>query len=85
MKITYYKSVICPRCIPTSRFLKNLKKSYPDVEIEEIEILKNMKIARRAGIHSIPVIEIGERRYTEAPPMDEVLELLKRERKFPAL
>ena len=76
MKITYYKSVICPRCIPTSRFLKNLKKEYPEVEIEEIEVLKNMKAAKQAGIHSIPVIEIGNKRYTKVPPINEVKELI---------
>jgi len=79
VKITYYKSVICPRCIPTSRFLKKLKAEHPEVEIEEIEILKNIRLAKKAGIMSIPVIETGGRRYHGVPPMQEVLLFLENE------
>lgn len=75
-EITYYKSLICPRCIPTSRFLKNLKAEYPEIKVNEIEVLTNMKKTVKEGIHGIPVMTIGGRKYREVPPKDEVLKLL---------
>lgn len=76
MKLKYYKSIICPRCIPTSRFLKYIRKKYPNVEIEEIEVLKNMREARKEGIRSIPTIIIGKKRYIGMPPKDEFIKIL---------
>ncbi len=76
MKITYYKSAVCPRCIPTSRFLKKLKSEHPEVEIEEIEVLTHMGKARKAGIMSIPVIEMSGRRYHGVPPREDVMQFL---------
>jgi len=55
-ELIYYKSRICPKCIPTSRFLKKFREEYPDVSIREVEVLFHMKSAREAKIHSIPVI-----------------------------
>ncbi|RKX84827.1 MAG: hypothetical protein DRP57_05120 [Spirochaetes bacterium] len=75
-EIIYYKSFICPRCIPTSRFLKNLKAQHPEIKITEIEILTNMKKTIKEGIHGIPVIAIGNKRYSGVPSIGEVLELL---------
>ena len=61
--ITYYKSLICPRCIPTSRFLKELKKDYPRITVKEGEIIARMKQAKDAHIHFIPVIEVTGKRF----------------------
>ena len=76
MKIVYYKSAVCPRCIPTNRFLKRLKMEHPGVEIEEVEVLTHIGRARKAGIMSIPVIEMGGRRYHGVPPREDVLRFL---------
>ena len=79
MKIVYYKSAVCPRCIPTNRFLKRLKREHPGVEIEEVEVLTRIGRARKAGIMSIPVIEMGSRRYHGVPPREDVLRFLSGE------
>jgi len=75
-KIVYYKSLFCPRCIPTNRFLKQLRGEYPQIEIEEIEVVTNMKRARAAGVHAIPEMDIAGRRFHGVPPKEEVIRLL---------
>ena len=75
-ELIYYKSRICPKCIPTSGFLKKFKKEFPDVTIREVEVLFHMKSAREAKIHSIPVIEAAGKRFYGVPPRDEIVSLL---------
>ncbi|RLA89725.1 MAG: hypothetical protein DRG20_04270 [Deltaproteobacteria bacterium] len=77
MIIKYYKSIICPRCIPTNRFLKSIREKFPEIVIEEIEVLKNMKAAKKDGIGSIPSIIIGNRVYRGVPPEDEFISLIQ--------
>ncbi len=76
MEITYYKSKICPKCIPASRFLKKLKEDYPGVKVNEVEILFHMKAVKKAGIHSIPVIEAAGKRFYKVPSREDFLPLL---------
>ncbi len=75
-EIIYYKSLVCPRCIPTSRFLKELKKDYPEITVKEVEIIAHLKTAREAHIHSIPVLDIAGKRFYKAPSRNDVLPLL---------
>ncbi len=75
-EIIYYKSLICPRCIPTSRFLKELKKDYPQITVREVEVLAHMKTAKNEHIHSIPVIEVAGHRFYKAPSRNDILPLL---------
>ncbi len=76
MEILYYKSAICPKCIPTSRFLKELKSEHPEVEIKEVEILAHLKSTIKDKVYSIPVIEVKGKRFYSVPAKSEVLELL---------
>jgi len=76
-ELIYYKSRICPKCIPTSRFLKKLKEEHPEIIVREVEILFHMKAAKEAKIHSIPVIEAAGKRFYNVPSVDEILELFK--------
>jgi len=75
-EITYYKAKICPKCIPASRFLKKLKEDYPGVKVNEVEILFHMKAVKKAGIHSIPVIDTTGKRFNKAPTREEFLQLI---------
>ncbi len=75
-KIVYYKSVLCPRCIPTNRMLKAFRQRYPEVAIEEIEIIAHPKEARAAGIRQVPTIVIGSHRLTKAMPVDALAKLV---------
>ncbi len=75
-KIVYYKSLVCPRCIPTNRMLKRFREQYPDVDIEEIEVLKNPARARQAGIRQVPTLVIGPHRLTRAMPVEKLAQLV---------
>jgi len=75
-RIVYFKSVVCPRCIPTNRMLKQFRERYPDVEIEEIEVLKHPKRAREARIGGIPTLIIGPHRLTRAVPVEQLAALV---------
>ena len=75
-EIIYYKSRICPKCIPSSRFLRKLKEDFPDIELREVEVLFHMKSVKEAKIHSIPVIEAAGKRFYKVPSRDEILSLL---------
>jgi len=73
MKITYFKSIICPRCIPTNRLLKQVKQEHPEIEIEEIEILTHMSRAKQADVHHVPTLIASGKRFFTAPSMQELL------------
>ena len=73
MKIIYYKSIICPKCIPTNRLIKRLKREHPEIEVEEIEIITHMSRAKKDNVHHVPTIIAGGRRFFAAPSMEELL------------
>jgi glutaredoxin len=76
VKVTYYKSILCPKCIPTNRLIKQLKQEYPEVEIEEIEIITHMSRAKKDGVNHVPTIIVGNKRFYTAPTMSELLSAL---------
>jgi len=59
MKVEYYRTILCPRCLYVSQVLKEIKSQHPDLEIEFIEITTNISRTRAAGIHSVPSLKIG--------------------------
>jgi predicted DsbA family dithiol-disulfide isomerase len=71
VKIVYYKSLLCPRCIPTNKMLKAFQQRYPDVEIEEVEIIAHPGRARAAGIRQVPTIVVGTQHIHRAVPLEE--------------
>ena len=75
-KILYYKSLLCPRCIPTNKMLKAFRLRYPDVEIEEIEVIAHPGRARAAGVRQVPTIVIGAHRLNKAIPLAELARLV---------
>ena len=78
-KITYYKSVFCPRCLFTDRRLSELRTAQPEVEIETIEILTHAARALHDGVWMIPAIIIGDRRWYHAPSLSELEAALRAE------
>ncbi len=76
MKIIYYKSVLCPRCIPTNCLLARVRREHPEIEIEEIEVLTNLARAKRDGVMMLPTLIVGAQRYHHAPHMEELLSAL---------
>ena len=70
MKIIYYKSRLCPRCIPTDRLVALLRREHPEIEIEEVEVLTNLPRALRDGVLMLPTLIVGDRRFHHAPSLD---------------
>lgn len=62
MKVELYYSIFCPRCLYAGRVLKKLRKEYPELEIETVEISLNLSRARREKIRAIPTLKMGENR-----------------------
>lgn len=54
--VTFYHSVICPRCQLASRFIAALLPEYPEIRVERVEYLTNMGRARRDGVRTIPAL-----------------------------
>ncbi|HHB90989.1 MAG TPA: hypothetical protein ENK60_06735 [Anaerolineae bacterium] len=77
MKVVYYKSIVCPRCIPTNRLIKRLKHTHPEIQVEEVEILTNMRRARADGVKHVPTIIAGTRRFYHAPTLEELVRAVK--------
>ena len=73
MKIIYYKSLVCPRCMPTNRLMARLRREHPEIEIEEIEVLSHLSRALNDGVMMLPTLIVGEKRYHYAPPLEEML------------
>ncbi len=73
MKITYYKSRLCPRCIPTNRLVARLRREHPEIDIEEIEVLTNLPRALRDKVAILPTLIVGEQRFHHAPSMDALI------------
>ncbi len=73
MKITYYKSLLCPRSIPTNRLVNRIKREHPEIEVEEIEVLANLPRALRDGVMMLPTLIVGDQRFHHAPTMDALL------------
>jgi len=75
-KIVYYKSLLCPRCIPTNKMLKAFRQRYPHVEIEEVEVIAHPARAREAGIRQVPTIVVGTQHISKAMPLEKFAQLV---------
>ncbi len=73
MKIVYYKSLICPRCLSTNRLIARVRREHPEIEIEEIEVLTNLPRALRDGVMMLPTLIVGAQRFYHAPPIEQLL------------
>ena len=54
--ITFYQSIICPRCAMARLHLRALKKEFPDIEINSVEVMGNSKAMEEAGVVSFPAL-----------------------------
>ena len=57
--VTFYHSVICPRCQMAGVFLSQLRDEFPDIEIDKVEYLTNLGRSRDAGVSRIPALVYG--------------------------
>ncbi len=79
MKLLYYKSLACPRCISTNRLVAQLRREHPEIEIEEIEVLTHLPQTLRDGVMMLPTLIAGTQRFHHAPRMEELLAALEPE------
>lgn len=61
MKITFYRSALCPRCFVTHRILLEIIQGNKDMEVEEIDILSHPLKTWSDGIRIFPALKIDER------------------------
>lgn len=61
MKITLYKSSLCPRCYFAKKALEECTRSQADVELEYVDIISSPKRVVQDGIKMIPAIKVGNR------------------------
>jgi len=54
--ITFYHSAICPRCRMASLSLSALRREFPDLEVEPVELLTNRARAKADGVRTIPTL-----------------------------
>jgi hypothetical protein len=61
MKITLYKSAICPRCILAQMTLNSIAKTRTDLEIETVDVLTNFKRYQEDQIGMFPAIKYQDK------------------------
>lgn len=62
MKITLYKSALCPRCHFARKSLNELLADRDDIELEIIDILTSPARTLRDGVKLIPAIKAGDKK-----------------------
>lgn len=61
MKITFYKSSLCPRCHMVRKTLTELLADRSQVEVDIVDILTSPGRTLRDGVRMIPAIKSGDR------------------------
>ncbi len=59
--LTFYHSVICPRCQAAGLFLSRMLRDFPEIELEKVEYLANLGAARQEGVRSIPTLKAEDK------------------------
>ncbi|MDY0189311.1 MAG: hypothetical protein RBR22_01100 [Desulfuromonas sp.] len=60
MKIEFYKTGVCPRCMLAQRELNRVLQDKPDIALETIEISTNLMRTWKAGVRLFPALKIGD-------------------------
>lgn len=60
--VTFYHSMICPRCQLAGFFLNSLLEEFPEIEVKKVEFLTHRAAAREDGVTSIPTLKAGDRK-----------------------
>lgn len=58
--VTFYHSVMCPRCHAANFNLSQLLRDFPEIEVTKVEFLTNSKRAKEDGVRSIPTLVSGD-------------------------
>lgn len=60
MKVEFYRTFLCPRCLLVARELKRLRREFPHLEIETIEVATNLSRVRAARVRTVPALKVGD-------------------------
>ncbi|BCS98950.1 hypothetical protein DSLASN_45820 [Desulfoluna limicola] len=60
MKVDFYTSAICPRCMFVGHELNKLKEENPELEVDAIEVTLNYRRAWKDGIRVFPALRIDK-------------------------
>ena len=61
-EIIYVSAPLCPKCIRINRWLKELRKTNPEINIVKLNIAVKAKEVKPLKIKTIPTLIIGEER-----------------------
>jgi predicted DsbA family dithiol-disulfide isomerase len=56
MKVTLYKTFLCPRCFLAGRALNKLRSEFPDLTIETVEVTREPLRAWQDGVRILPAV-----------------------------
>ncbi len=62
IKLTFYHSVVCPRCHYTGIVLRAVLRRRPDIDLARVEVLTHTHQARNDGVRAVPALVSGGRR-----------------------
>ena len=60
--VTFYHSVVCPRCQMAGLSLSLLRRDFPNITVDKVEYLGNLGSSRKAGVRSIPTLVSGDKK-----------------------
>jgi hypothetical protein len=60
MKVTFYKSALCPRCGLVALTLKALRREHPSLEVESVDVVTQFARVRRDGVRGFPTLRVGD-------------------------
>ena len=60
MLIILYRTKLCPRCFLARKYLTELTRDNPNLQIEEREVFFSPLKAGKEGVRMIPAIKVGE-------------------------
>jgi glutaredoxin len=60
VKITLYRTALCPRCKKAEQTVQRLRSEYPDMKLNIVEIAARPIESFRAGVRMIPALKCGD-------------------------
>ena len=60
MRITLYKSMLCPRCHLAHKYIREITSDDPGINIEEIDIMAAPRQSWSDGVRMIPALKIDD-------------------------
>ena len=56
MKVILYKTFLCPRCFLAGRALRRLRREFPELTVETVEVTRDPLRAWQDGVRMVPAV-----------------------------